>query len=114
MDEIRTPTLKVPDPAGKKWYSLWLHLPDGTKKKVTFDAFDEVAGRDRYARGSGYVDHVPNPYYVEKWCQENDVTLDSLSEEILVGRWVLERQSYYSAARSCDSTYCPLSRHWRY
>lgn len=107
----KTPTLKVPDPAGKKWYSLWLHLPDGTKKEVTFDAFDEVAGRDRYTRGSGYVDHVPNPYYVQKWCQENDVTLDSLSEELLVGRWVLERRAD-GVVRTCDSMCCPLSQRW--
>ena len=70
-----------------KWYGLVLVQPDGSVEDVSFGALQELAD----ARGvSAYVDHVPNVELVPELARKMGWILDSVSYELMVGRWEAE------------------------
>ncbi len=70
-----------------KWYTLYKVFPDGTFEKVTFPDCDE--------HQPSSVDHVPNPKAVKKFADDNNLILDELAYEIMVGRWETEVKNNY-------------------
>ena len=66
-----------------KWYNLFVVHPDGRVEKVNYPI-------DVLKEGSPFVDHVPNPDYVVVWANQNNYLIDSISYEVMVGRWFLE------------------------
>lgn len=70
-----------------KWYGLELVMPDGTVEEVGFEELQALADE----RGTyPYVDHVPDPTLVSALAERRGWMLDTVSYEVMVGRWESE------------------------
>ena len=70
-----------------KWYGFVLVKPDGSVEDVSFGVLQEVADE----RGvSAYVDSAPNAELVPELARKMGWHLDSVSYELMVGRWEAE------------------------
>jgi hypothetical protein len=67
-----------------KWYTLYLLKTDGTIEEFN-PPIEEV----------GYLDNKWNPLELEEYCEKNDIYIDELFYEMLVGRWELEVKNNY-------------------
>lgn len=82
---------KISVPFETKWYNLLLE--EGGEKKPLH--FTEVSQRveavwSHRLRGSIFVDHIIHPRAVLMYAALLGHTVDELSLELLIGRWVLE------------------------
>ena len=86
-----------------KWYELFLvtwdpHEPEISEKtdlfriySIHFGHLDDMTPRpEGKEAGPAYRDHVPNPLYVRLFANRHNFHLDSLAEELIVGRWQME------------------------
>jgi len=69
-----------------KWYNLYLMNPNGTIETI------DPSLEDREVE---YVDNVWDPLSLRKWCDKNNIEIDELFYEILVGRWEAEIKENY-------------------
>jgi len=69
-----------------KWYKLYLIKSDGTIESV------DPALEDNEVE---YRDNVWEPLSLRKWCDKNNIEMDELFYEILVGRWETEIKENY-------------------
>jgi len=60
----------------KKWYKLFVIMPDGTVSIMKPD--DEVR----------FLNNVYNPEELQKYCDKHNMYLDILSYELILGRWI--------------------------
>jgi len=71
--------------AYSKWYTMYKIHPNG-----------EVEKYDPYDDGVEYRDDNYNPYGIYELFKDNDeMTIDELTYEVLVGRWVIEIDETY-------------------
>ncbi len=73
-----------------KWYSLHLVRSNGSVEILSFGELEAPAAS---LGCSPFCDHVPNPAAVRALAESQGWRLDSLAEELIVGRWELEVMS---------------------
>lgn len=73
----------------EKWYQLVLvrSANPGAPMGIHEIYYDEL--EKAYPRGSGYVDHDPNPDAVRALAKAKMWEIDPIAEEIIEGRWAL-------------------------
>jgi hypothetical protein len=74
-----------------KWYSLVVIHPDASVEWLGFGDVDDVAAKDGYKKGSGYIDHAPNPEYVDALAESRGWIVDGLAFQLIHGQWAIER-----------------------
>lgn len=78
-------------PYEHKWYHLWITEEDGAKRVLSFEEIEATVARKwDWSSGSVLGDHIVHPRAVQMYAAMKGMTLDPLSHELLVGRWVLE------------------------
>ena len=60
----------------QKWYNLFKIMPDGEVLECEPDDMEV-----------GFRDDVYNPDELQKYCDDNDMYLDIVSYELMLGRW---------------------------
>lgn len=64
----------------EKWYGLIVVHPSGAMQEIPFPTSETM---------TPYVDHVPNPQVVKAYADANNLYIDELALELIVGRWNL-------------------------
>lgn len=90
--EVKTPEIAVE--IYMKWYTLFLITPDNKITPITFPDEDDLKKYDDLETPSAF-DHVPNPAFVERYCEENGYYLSDITKELLVGRWEIDYKENY-------------------
>lgn len=78
-----------------KWYSYKLVNPDGTVVNVQYPGgfyddwgceYDDILNKDGY-RDTAFIDHVPNPRFIQKLAEYKGWDIDNRALEMIIGRW---------------------------
>jgi len=91
LSDRRIPLIYIGNPDDKvpiltaelwsKWHTLYLLHPNGEVTSIDPNLEDDSIR---------YVDNVWNPHDIVRWCKDNNIILDELFYEMLVGRWETE------------------------
>ena len=69
-----------------KWYTLYMVMPDGEIRSLCYTGLVLPEG----SQESLFCDHVPNPKAVAYTAMKNNMYVDEVSFEAIVGRWLIE------------------------
>ena len=69
----------------EKWYEIFVTKENGTLESVSFMQLEEA-----YRSAAAFRDHVPRPEAVMAWAEKMGYRVDTLSLELIQGRWTLE------------------------
>lgn len=69
-----------------KWYSFYLVHPHGEIGALEFHALEPFCE----SAESAYRDHTPNPAPLRRFAEHYGWDIDSVAEELIEGRWLMD------------------------
>jgi hypothetical protein len=72
-----------------KWDGFYIVRPNGHTTEHHFGELEQAC----LSGESAYNDHCPNPHVVRRYCEERDIYLSDLVDELITGRWVIYRET---------------------
>lgn len=78
-----------------KWYDIYAVFPDGSVKTITLNELDIETLMTESDGASSVLDHAYHPMLIQRIAKELCYVIDTVSFEVIVGRWEMEYHNKY-------------------